>query len=125
MKRDLDLIRKILLAIENADSLCYYNGIPQLAEDIDCTDLALVSFHVTLLVDNDYIDVIDISCCGVEYDDYMIKRLTADGCDYLDNIRNDTVWNKTKELLSKVGGTCALELVKTISGKVILSQLGI
>lgn len=125
MKRDLDLIRKILLAIENVDSLCYYNGIQQLAEDIDCTDLALVSFHVTLLIDNDYIDVIDISCCGVEYDDYMIKRLTADGCDYLDNIRNDTVWNKTKELLSKVGGTCALELVKTISGKVILSQLGI
>lgn len=40
-------------------------------------------------------------------------------------VRNDTVWNKTKELLSKVGGTCALELVKTISGKVILSQLGI
>lgn len=125
MKRDLDLIRKILLAIENADCLYYYNGIQQLADDIDCSDLVLVSFHVTLLVDHGYIDVLDTSCCGVEYDDYMIKRLTADGCDYLDNIRNDTVWNKTKELLSKVGGTCALDVVKSISGKVILSQLGI
>lgn len=55
----------------------------------------------------------------------MIKRLTADGCDYLDNIRNDTIWNKTKEAISNVGGTCALDIVKSIAGKIILSQAGI
>lgn len=125
MKRDLDLIRKILLAIENADSLNYYNGIPQLAADIGCTDLVLVSFHVTLLADNDYIDVIDTSCCGIDYDDYIIKRLTSDGCDYLDNIRSDNIWNKTKDVLSQAGGSCALDIVKSIAGKIILNQLGI
>lgn len=79
MKRDLDLLRKILLAIENADEFCYYNGIPHLASDIGCSNLELVSFHVSLLVDNNYIEVSDISCCGINYDDYMIKRLTQAG----------------------------------------------
>ena len=125
MKRDLDLLRKILLAVENANECYYYNGIPHLASDIDCPDLNLVSFHVSLLVDNNYIEVLNISCCDIDYDDYMIKRLTADGCDYLDNIRNDTIWNKTKEAISNVGGTCALDIVKSIAGKIILSQAGI
>lgn len=125
MKRDLDLLRKILSAVENANEFYYYNGIPHLASDIDCPDLNLVSFHVSLLVDNNYIEVLNISCCDIDYDDYMIKRLTADGCDYLDNIRNDTIWNKTKEAISNVGGTCALDIVKSIAGKIILSQAGI
>lgn len=125
MKRDLDLLRKILLAIENADEFCYYNGIPDLASDIGCSNLELVSFHVSLLVDNNYIEVSDISCCGINYDDYVIKRLTADGCDYLDNIRNDTIWNRTKEVISNAGGTCALDIVKSIAGKIILNQAGI
>lgn len=125
MKRDLDLLRKILLAIENADEFYYYNGIPHLASDIGCSNLELVSFHVSLLVDNDYIEVLDISCCSINYDDYMIKRLTADDCDYLDNIRNDTIWNKTKEVISNIGGTCALDIVKSIAGKIILNQAGI
>ena len=125
MKRDLDLLRKILLAIENADEFYYYNWIQHLASDIGCSNLELVSFHVSLLVDNDYIEVLDISCCGINYDDYMIKRLTADGCDYLDNIRNDTIWNKTKEVISNIGGTSALDIVKSIAGKIILNQAGI
>lgn len=125
MKRDLDLLRKILLAIENANEFYYYNGIPLLASDIGCPNLNLVSFHVSLLVDNNYIEVLNVTCCGIAYDDYMIKRLTADGCDYLDNIRNDTIWNKTKEAISNVGGTCALDIVKSIAGKIILSQVGI
>lgn len=125
MKRDLDLLRKILLAIENADKFYYYNGIPHLASDIGCPNLELVSFHVSLLADNNYIEVLNISCCGINYDDYMIKRLTADGCDYLDNIRNDTIWNKTKEVMSKVGGTCALDIIKSIAGNIILNQVGI
>lgn len=125
MKRDLDLLRKILLAIENANEFYYYNGIPLLASDIGCPNLNLVSFHVSLLVDNNYIEVLNVTCCGIAYDDYMIKRLIADGCDYLDNIRNDTIWNKTKEAISNVGGTCALDIVKSIAGKIILSQAGI
>lgn len=125
MKRDLDLLRKILLAIENANEFYYYNGIPLLASDIGCPNLNLVSFHVSLLVDNNYIEVLNVTCCGIAYDDYMIKCLTADGCDYLDNIRNDTIWNKTKEAISNVGGTCALDIVKSIAGKIILSQAGI
>lgn len=125
MKRDLDLLRKILLAIENANEFYYYNGIPLLASDIGCPNLNLVSFHVSLLVDNNYIEVLNVTCCGIAYDDYTIKRLTADGCDYLDNIRNDTIWNKTKEAISNVGGTCALDIVKSIAGKIILSQAGI
>lgn len=124
MKRDLDLLRKILLAVENADGFYSYNGVDQVASAVGYSDLSIISFHISLLVDSDYIEVTEVTCCGQAYDDYLIKRLTAAGCDYLDSVRNDSIWDATKATIAKAEGSCALSLVKSIAEKVILSQIG-
>ena len=37
--------------------------------------------------------------------------LTNDGHDFLDTIRNDTIWNQTKEVVAENVGTTALEIM--------------
>jgi Hypothetical protein (DUF2513) len=49
----------------------------------------------------------------------MILRMTNSGHDYLDSVRDTKVWNKTKSLLEKVGGSAASEVVKDVAAKVM------
>lgn len=123
MKRDLDLIRKILLAVEEQQNLYAFNDVQELAQKIKNDNIEIVGYHVSLLQDCNYIEVEDIGCCGEEYDNYSIKRLTAFGCDYLDSVRDEAIWQKVKAKLIPIGGTAALELVKELAGKIILTQL--
>ena len=54
-----------------------------------------------------------------KYDDIKIERLTLHGHDYLDTIRNDTVWKKTLQKIEAVGPSVAFELVSKIASHFI------
>jgi hypothetical protein len=43
--------------------------------------------------------------------------MTNSGYDYLDTVRDPKVWNQTKSVLEKIGGSAALEVVKEIAAK--------
>lgn len=120
MKRDLELFRSILLKIEEA------NG------PISITDLSnnneeypLISFHVQLLLDAQYIEAIVFKTLGVRYQDFNIARLTNAGCDYLDAVRNDTIWNKTQEKITSIVGSTSLDVTKAVAIAVAKTMLGI
>lgn len=119
MKRDLDLIRGILLAVENRSDYPAFNDVKDIASQMNVTDLQLMSFHISLLADCNYIDFEDCSCLGQGYQDYAIYRLTQDGCNYIDTIRNEEIWSLTKKKLITIGGSASLFLVKTIAEKFI------
>lgn len=124
MKRDLNLIRKILLAIEESNSVpISFKGVEPLAQTINVVDFASVSFHVSLLIDANYIEATDISIKGVNYKNYFITRLTNNGCDYIDSIRDISVWQKTQEKLQTIGGSASLDVIKTIATQIILKAL--
>jgi hypothetical protein len=112
MKRDLDLMREILFTIEASDGPVY---LPLMAEPPRPPgDVAL---QVQLLHDAGYIQAVisairespDIACA--------IIRMTNSGYDYLDTVRDPKVWNQTKNVLEKIGGSAALEVVKEIAAK--------
>jgi len=108
MKRDLDLIRRILLALEDEkpDSLTGENQ-------------ELVSYHIQLLLDAEYVQGMVIWDRETKPQGYVVQRITMSGYDYLDSVRDPKVWKETKNLLEKVGGSAALEVVKDVSAKVI------
>lgn len=119
MKRDLDLIRYILICIENSDSTkITINDL--INADYDAPT---ISFHISLLLDNGYIEATKFNAIGQHYQQYLIKRITASGYDYLDNVRDIKIWSKTKELLKTMGNSASLELIKAIAGKVALNFL--
>ena len=55
----------------------------------------------------------------------MIYRLTSDGYDYLDSIREASIWKKTSDKLIQVGGSAALDVVKSLAISVVKDRLGI
>lgn len=124
MKRDLDLIRGILLAVENSVATPAFDTIETLTKHLKFKDLELVSYHIELLKDCDYIET-SSPFFGSGYADYTVIRMTSLGCDYLDNVRNDTVWNETQNKLKAYGGSLALDIVKSLAGTIIREKLGL
>jgi hypothetical protein len=112
MKRDLDLMREILMMIEASDGPVY---LPLAADPPRPPgDIAL---QVQLLKDAGYIQA-EISPIRESLDIAgAIIRMTNSGYDYLDTVRDPKVWNQTKCVLEKIGGSAALEVVKEIAAK--------
>ena len=92
MKRDMELVRKLLFLAEEDgkdDKLCEEYG-----QDV-------VAGHVAILLDAKLIEGV-VSCNQVgKPAASVILRLTWAGHEFLDNARNDTVW---RNVVSKVKG---------------------
>jgi hypothetical protein len=48
---------------------------------------------------------------------WIPKGLTWDGHEFLDAIRNDTVWNKTKRVIADKGGSIPFDVLKDLALK--------
>lgn len=102
MKRDMELVRKLLFLAEadgKDDELCEEYG------------REMVAGHVAILLDAKLIDGV------VEYDQEgrpfasVILRLTWAGHEFLDNARNETVWNKVTATIKNAATTASFEVL--------------
>lgn len=120
MKRDLDLLRDMLLKIEESGSEINPLSIEDFLELN--ADPEIISYHLYLLEDANFINV---AFTNQFYDttNYFVATLTMRGCDYLDAVRDSSIWNKVKEKLKTVGGSAAMDVVKTIAVKIAISQI--
>lgn len=121
MKRNLDLIRHILLTTEssNLDNLYIDNYVNDLFSAKE------VSYHISLLCDDNYLIATTISRIGNLYPEFIVKRLTNSGCDFLDSIRDDNIFNQTKTKIFSTVGSTTLDIIKDVALSIIRSQLGI
>ena len=94
MKRDMDLIRLLLLQIEGEEQ-------PELQKYDQPTRVE----HATLLIEEGLAE-------GLVQRDHrnvpigtVIQRLTWKGHDFLDAARDNTIWNKAKEKVFKPGAS--------------------
>lgn len=125
MKRDMDLVRYILIAVENTDGA--FDG-SQLCEGGAYT-LEQIAFHVELmkahgLLEAEIVYAMEHMPVSVE-----VQRLTWDGCDYLDAVRSDTVWRRSKEAIKEAVGDAPLSVIKSVctslATTLIMQNLGI
>lgn len=121
MKRDLDLIRHILVTIESSDS----NKLS--IEDFVTDEYPpeQIAHHIRLLLDVDYIEATEVSTLGCPYRQFLIRRITMDGYEYLDSVRDPKVWSETKSKLAQATSSISLDIIKTVASKVISGMLGI
>ncbi len=126
MKRDLDLIREIMLVLE--DKMEYGKNFKstQLIEVIQDKTLSAekLAYHVGLLVENDFIKAKEYKYQSGEPTDYLINTITSQGQDFIDTIRQDTTWNKIKEKVSNIGGY-SLSLFIDIGKEYLKKQISI
>ena len=93
MKRDMDLIRRIALEVEALDVGDTLDGLDGVEEEV--FSMHAIWMDEAGLVDasiNEYLDGLTRA---------NIKRLTWDGCEFVDAIRSDTLWVKAKENVMK------------------------
>jgi Hypothetical protein (DUF2513) len=123
MKREMDLIRKLLLKLEafpmgHVSSVVLIGGIDsELA--IDGATPNDVDYHLALLQERELID-----SPGSRSMDGRIsfRRLTWEGHDFLDSVRDDEIWRKTKLGAQQAGGW-TFDLIKDLAKGFIKTQI--
>jgi hypothetical protein len=98
VKLDKDLVRDILLALE-ADNEDPFGWKDDLSFD-GHTD-AEVAYHICILAEGGYVTAMDLS--SMDGDDWRAQRLTYEGHEFLDTIRDGEVWKLTKDTAKKAG----------------------
>lgn len=108
MKRDMDLARSILIALEEAP----YDGFPILRFTIPDHSDNEVSYHVMLLHEAGLLRAFDVSA-----DDsgmWLPAYLTWDGHEFLEAAKDDTRWNQAKTYLKDNGAPMIFDVLKTL-----------
>lgn len=122
MERDLNLIRKILIKISDSKQ-----APPLEARDFHdlCEDDNVLNFHFRLLVDANYIEAIHHQTLGsnLYYGDFSIIRITMQGFDYLDNIRNEAIWKEVLRKIGKFGVNVSLAVISDVAQQTILTNI--
>ena len=120
MQRDMELIRKILFTIEEkyVDTWLSGNEI-----NIDGYDMKTIAYHCAILHDAGLIYDYQGQYGGDELLFFGVGRLTWAGHEFLDKIKNDTVWNKTKGVIKEKGIPFVLDAVKEIATAITTSMI--
>ncbi|MFA1261862.1 DUF2513 domain-containing protein [Xanthomonas axonopodis pv. fascicularis] len=110
MIRDDDLIRNLMLVLEQANSYVNDDYV------IEGYTRDQVAYHLGLIVRAGYAEGPQPRYSSSGDDPtiplaVVVRRLTPEGHDFIATLRSDTVWAKVKERLAKVGGTASLEII--------------
>jgi len=111
MKRDFELIRKLLLFFEDKQSPEHVEVPP-----IDGYDKSTIKYHLVLLHDAGLLRCEPIKSSTSDRVIYVIPfDLTWDGHEFLDKVRNETVWRKILEVIASKGGSVAFSVVNELA----------
>ena len=115
-KRDFERIREILLHLENHDSDDGYVWTRN-----DPFYRQSDNYQFTLMVQAGFITGTDyLSMAGIVPDRVQI---TFNGHDYLNAIRDEGIWSRTKTAVAETGGSATLELLKNIATGFVKKKL--
>ena len=110
MKRDMDLVRKILLEIEEQYvSTAIYNL------KVDGYPLETVAYHCKIMHEFGLISHYSANYANNTIYNFAVGGLTWEGNDYLDKIRDDSIWKKTKDTITEKGLPLVFDTIKAIS----------
>ncbi len=112
MKRDLDLVRKLLIELEAGN----------LKPQIEKVEKETINYHLGLMNERGLIEaVVHYSKSGnhpMDIPDLVIvKKMTWEGHDFIEAIANDTKWAKVKAFLASNGKDLTIETIKFAAGQ--------
>lgn len=115
MRRDSDLIRAILLAVE-ADDRCEVLKLPEIAGYRDDT----VHFHARLLIERGLLKTYFPDRDGQQ--PWVCMRLTWEGYDFLDAVRDPAIWRSVKRASGKIG-SWSIETLAAVAKAMIVAKV--
>lgn len=118
MKRDMDLIRAILLVVES-----YPSGFAPKIEIPGYTQEE-INYHAFLLGEAGLARVCDMTNHDSTSPEAIITQLTWAGHEFLDSARENQIWNQAKDLINKVGGA-SIQIWVSLLTVIIQKKLGL
>ena len=109
MKRDLDLVREILMEVESWDDGSKWRGVSLRGRTKD-----EVGWHVRIMSDAGLIRAEKFGATG----EVFVERLTWDGHEFLESARDDARWEAAKKTVTEKTGALGFDVLKAL-----LSQL--
>lgn len=116
MKRDMDLLRLLLLRSEGDESA---------EKELEKYEVDLRAKHVQLLIDANLVEGIALRDEDNEIVASCVSRITWLGYDFLDATRDATVWSKAKDKVLKPGASWTFELLKEWLKAELKQRMGI
>ena len=122
VKRDMDLIREILLRIEGNQQMdgtreFYFRNAEEMGIPNCSTDE--LAYNLGLLIMAGFVD----GAVGAVMP-MVVRSLTWEGHEFLDNIKNDDIWQKTKRQFSNLSGV-GLRIVAAFAEAELKKRLGL
>lgn len=118
MKRDMELIRKIMLAAEVND-----DPYELLDPKVEGHSELEISYHIALLDDAGLLHGQDRSAIGIFR--WSAGPLTWSGHEFVNAIRDEAVWKEATALASQSGDGTVFELLRKALLKVLEQRLGL
>ena len=115
MRLNPDCIRDILFYIEDSTDYQLWTSFPRNTRDFNIQlknnyPSNEILYHLELCEEYGYIVTPDKQPMS----EIQVKRLSVSGHEFLENIRQDTNWNKTKEVAKNAGST-SIEILSNIA----------
>ena len=120
MKRDLDLIRKIILAAEDLPTGTVLSEIK-----IDGYTDEQIGYHCYLAADAGLAKGMNMTTLADRSPRWRILNLTSAGHDFADAARNETTWRKATGIVKEKAGTATIEIVKEVLVGIIKGSIGL
>lgn len=110
MKRDMDLVRLILLKIEEEYRTTAIQNL-----SVDGYDMATIAYHCMIMNEAGLISSYKPLYADNDIYSFGVGPLTWEGNDYLDKVRDNSIWKKTKDILTKKGLPLIFDTIKVVS----------
>lgn len=112
MKRDMELVRLLLLDLEGENSESTETNLKDFSQ-------SKIAYHVRLLTDTGFIN----SKTFPNYDSetgrtYISESLTWKGHDFLDDARDEKVWKTATDKIKNAVTSVSLDVLKTVLNQV-------
>ena len=118
MKRDLELVKLILEHFEAKSDWQGEKVVP-----IEGYAQTLVDYHIQILYEAGLLNAEVATTAAGRIYDAIPFRLTWEGHEFLDNVKDKTRWKKILQTIKDKGGSFSFELVKQLASKFAEQQL--
>lgn len=121
MKCDMNLVRKILLEIENRELGRIYTDI-----EIDSYSREQIYYHCYIMLQEGLIEgtMYPELLCGTS-PQAIPKNLTWKGHEFIEAARNDTLWKKAITIAQEKGVSITIPVISQLLTSLIKNQLGL
>jgi len=121
MQLNHDCVRQLLLFIEESGN--YSKRLSTDSIVIDSFTPDEIVYTAERLAEADFINIRQFKAMGQTRPCYFIESITYTGHEFLDNIRDDSVWTTTKSKLSSVVKSSSLTIMSSVASQTLTAML--